>query len=161
MFIENPRSERLNENEAHDEANMLRAHIGVSPETAKVRKSKQHDEQLLSLEQQPTAEDYDNALKALDQLQKDLRDESPATMKAIIRFNQLVGTLGLSALLAGRALDAVISTAMSEGSLKENWGRTAHLSENELDRIFSDAESRLRKMKAAVRAFGEKEAHRT
>jgi hypothetical protein len=136
-------------------------HICVSRETANARKGEQNAGQILSLEQQPTAEDYDNALKALDQLQKDLRDESLATMKAIIRFNQLISTLGFSALLAGRTLDAVISTGMSDGSLKENWKRTEHLSKNEWDRIFSDAESRLRRMRATGREFGERETRAT
>jgi hypothetical protein len=161
MSIENDRSGRLDENEAHDEANMLKAHIGVSPETGNVRKGEQADGQALSIERPPTAEDYDDALKALEQLEKDLRDESPLGIKAIIRFNQLMGTLGLSALLAGRALDAVMSTAMGEGSLGENWERSAHLSEKEWDRIFSDARTRLRRMKAAGKEFEARETHAT
>ncbi len=72
MSFENLGLQPLNEQEAHDEANMIRAKLGVSAETGKVRANETGGR-----EQELTAEDYESAIRDLEQLKAAVASENP------------------------------------------------------------------------------------
>ena len=56
---------RLSESEAHDEANLIKAESVVSPMTGKIS---EEWEELYGEGRQPTAEEYNKALEAIEEL---------------------------------------------------------------------------------------------
>ena len=171
MPIEKPQplhSERMSESESHEEANMLRTYLGVSPETGEMTKpplrevegAESEEEQVDFVGREPTAEDYDKALEALAQLERDRRYESSAYMQGVIRVYQLVRSFGLGGLYAGRALTAAMNTIMPKQfrtSFKESWKEGKKLTDSEWETVFNDAEHRLQRLKVAADEFGKKE----
>ena len=161
MSLESPdfaRDEPLDEGQAHEEANMLRAQLGISPDTGKIAQKPSLQESLSPRnEADPTGEDYDKALEVLDELRHDLKDESAPFLKGVIRFNQLVGMAGWGAIIAGRVVQAALDAAMGH-DYKKGWRDSARLSKIEWENVFSDAESRLQRLRAAGEEFGGKEA---
>ena len=81
---------RLGEGEAHDEANLLRAQLNISPETGKIEKSNwDRDEQLLSFEsREVTAADYDNALAAIEEMKK-IAEEEPTFERILNKLRDI------------------------------------------------------------------------
>jgi hypothetical protein len=167
MPFEKPEShhaERMSKEEAQEEANMLRVHLGVSPESGKMSKpsltevegNESQEEDLAFIERKPNAEDYDSALKALARLEQDRQYESSAFMQGIIKANQLVRSFGVGGLFAGRALNAAID-AITGDSFKESWKEGKELTDSEWRMVFNDANSRLRRLRAAAKEFGEEE----
>ena len=149
---------------AQEEANMLRAHLGVSPETGKMSKppltevevDENEEDELNFVERRPRAEDYDKALQALAHLEQDRQYESSAFMRGVIKADQLVRSFGLGGLFAGRALNAAMDAATG-GSLKESWKEGKKLTDSEWRMVFNDATSRLRRLKVAANKFERKE----
>jgi hypothetical protein len=126
-------AERMSKDAAHDEANMLRVHLGVSAETGKISKrplmevERDDNEQseFAFVERKPGAEDYDKALQALAELEQDRQYESSGFMRGLIKANQLVRSFGLGGLFAGRALNAAMSAIAGESSPQTDFYRTA------------------------------------
>ncbi len=82
---------RLSEEEAHEEANMLRASLGINPESGKIIREtrgflpwQKHFEHL-----EPTAEDYDRALESVQELRK-LSEEEPEVEKALYKVGRVI-----------------------------------------------------------------------
>ena len=140
----------LDPSDAHKEANMLRVELGISPQTGLIREGR--------IERETSREDYQLALKALEQLHKDVRTESAPFLRGIIRFNQIVKTFGTAGIIAGRALEAVMGRLSGEEeSLRSAWNSTREMTDSEWNRVFSDAESRLMRLEASANEFGRDE----
>src|ERR1039458_916462 len=69
----------LSEDEAHDEANLIKAEAGVSPMTGKIS---EEWEELYGEGREPTAEEYDKALEAIEEL-KSLVESEPTSDKIL------------------------------------------------------------------------------
>lgn len=69
-------SEQLSEEAAHEEANLLRAQMNVSPETGKMQGPDPR------LDREPTPEDYDKALEAVEELKRVVR-ENPESLEVL------------------------------------------------------------------------------
>jgi hypothetical protein len=129
----------MSEEEAHEEANMVRAKIGVSPESGKVELRGEGPVQ--REDREPTAEDYDKALAAVEELKR-VAEEEPNALKILNRVSNAVETLvripgfGVAFLMRLSHALAVLTEALAE---------------------FDDAESQLRRLKAKGEQFGRKE----
>ena len=159
----------MNENEAHDEANMLRAKVGVSSETGKIPEAvSPFYEGDYAEGKEPTAEDYDNALAALEELKK-IAEEEPSTVKILHKLRDLPMKVGSGLDLAFRAIGVGINTLHpmaaftdpdnkpDEGivdAMKRRWGRTKTAHENEnTGGMWHDAENELKALKARAEQF--------
>jgi hypothetical protein len=143
----------IGEEEAHEEANMLRAKIRVSPESGKV------DGPDLRQDREPTTKDYDDALEAVEKLKRLAREE-PDSLKVWNRVNDAIDRL---ILLPGRGLLYLIRvqhalTGPEPGGPKERWKRNAEITEPMAE--FDGIERELRMLKAKAKQFGTKEAQR-
>lgn len=157
----------MEEEEAHGEANMLRAHLAVDPETGRMAgplatevEGRSEEDEFDFVEREPTAEDYDKALQALAELRKDQGFESSAQMRGLIRATQMIKMFGLGGLYAGRAIEAAMGAIMPKEertSFKEGWAEGKETTDNYLKNVFDDAESRLERLKAATAKFERKE----
>jgi hypothetical protein len=170
MSIEGPK--RLSQDEAHDEANMLRAKVGVSPETGKIPEAVSPFYERDYVEgKEPSAEDYDNALAALEELKK-IAEEEPDTVKILHKLRDLPIKVGSGLDLAFRAIGVGINSLHplaaftdpdnkpDEGfidAMKRRWERTktAHENENAAG-MWHDAENELRALKARAKQFERK-----
>jgi hypothetical protein len=87
MGIESPKNERLNESEAHEEANMLRVQAGVFPKTGRVHGIGEDAETgKIYLEnggRVPSAEDYERALAEIEELKRAAK-EDPTKIGALL-----------------------------------------------------------------------------
>src|SRR3989338_21065 len=100
MGMEGPQlGKRLDEKEAQDEANMMRAKMGVNPETGGVA-----DKRIRSLdgvehynliyrgihpERAVIAEDYDEAFKFINEM-KQLAEEEPSALKVMAKIGRVI-----------------------------------------------------------------------
>ena len=148
MPIEKP--EPLSEEAAHEEANMVRAKLGVSPETGKIEGLDMREDH------EPTAEDYDKALAAVEELKR-IAEEEPASLKVMAKVSNamemLVRIPGLGVMFLTRVSHALIGP--EPGGPKERWKRNEVLTD--LVKEFDDAESQLRRLKAKGERFGKRE----
>jgi hypothetical protein len=144
----------MSEEEAHEEANMVRAKIGVSPESGKVELRGEGPVQ--REDREPTAEDYDKALAAVEELKR-VAEEEPNALKILNRVSNAVETLvripGFGVAFLMRLSHAL--AGVEPGGPKERWKRSAVLTEALAE--FDDAESQLRRLKAKGEQFGRKE----
>lgn len=139
--------------EAHTEANMLRAKIGVSPESGRVQGPDQREDR------EPTPEDYDKALEAVEDLKR-LAAEEPNALKILNRVSNAAELL-LRIPGFGVAFLMRVSHALAgpeSGGPKERWKRSAVLTDAMTE--FDDAASQLRRLKAKGERFGKKEVQR-
>jgi hypothetical protein len=140
----------MSEEEAHEEANMLRARLGVSPESGKVEGPDQREDR------QPTAEDYDKALAAVEELKR-VAEEEPNALKILNRMTNAMEALiripGFGVAFLARLSHALAGS--EPGGPKERWKRSAALTDALAE--FDDAESQLRRLKAKGERFGRKE----
>jgi hypothetical protein len=151
MPVENPRP--VSEEEAHDEANMLRTKIGVSPKSGKV------EEPDMRQDREPTAEDYDRALAAVDELKR-IAEEEPNGLKLLEKANSAVDSLlkipTFGVLFLTRVSHSLIGP--EPGGPKERWKRNAGITD--LIAEFDDAKGQLQTLKAKGTQFGKKEIQR-
>lgn len=85
MNFENPAASeenRMDSNEAHEEANLIRAKAGVSPETAKMPDPED------GFMRKATPEDYDEALKVVEEM-KQLAEDEPAAEKMMMLIGRV------------------------------------------------------------------------
>lgn len=140
----------MGEEEAHEEANVLRAKIGVSPESGKVEGPDQREDR------QPTMEDYDEALAAVEELKR-LTEAEPETVKILNRVSNAAETLikipGFGVAFLMRLSHALAGP--EPGGPRERWKRSAALTDAMAE--FDDAASQLRRLKAKGERFGKKE----
>lgn len=165
---------RLSEDEAHKEANMLRAQLKVSPETGKIPGSEWDVRMGRSFEaegKEPTAEDYDNALAAIEELKKIVAEE-PSAEKVINKLKDLPLKAATGIELAFRFLGVGVETFSIAGAIdpgnkegesiggamKRRWKRSKTTVENENLGIFHDAENNLKALKIRAESFGKQEA---
>ncbi|MBI4094663.1 MAG: hypothetical protein HY435_00520 [Candidatus Liptonbacteria bacterium] len=167
MKFEKP-EERLSEDEAHDEANMLRAKLEVSPETGDIGVDMRG--RFRESGERPTAEDYDNALAAIEELRK-IASEEPGAERIINKLKDLPLKAAAGIELAFRALGIGIETFSMAGALdpgnkegetlggtlKRRWKRERITHENESLGLFHDAENNLRALKTRAESFGKEE----
>ena len=144
-------ADQSNEEEAHEEANMLRAKIGISPESGKVEGLD------LRQDREPTAEDYDKAVEAVEELRQ-IAEQEPNGVKILEKVNDAVGSLikipTFGVLFLTRVSHALIGP--EPGGPKERWERNATITDliTELD----GAKGQLERLKAKGKQFGKKEA---
>lgn len=168
MSIERPR--RLSEDEAREEANLLRAKVGTSPaESAKIPEAvSPFYEQDYAEGRETTAEDYDNAFAALEELKK-IVEEEPDAIKFIHKLQDLPMKAGSGLDLAFRAIGVGINTLHPMASMtdpdnkpdegitdaiKRRWERTRIAHENQnTEGLFHDAENELKALKARAEQF--------
>ncbi len=151
--FENPKgAEPLSKEAAHEEANLLRAQMNVSPETGKVMQSLEPKE-----DREATAEEYDKALAAVEDLKR-LVEEQPESLKLMQKLNkpveQLISTGGLGVMFLMRA-SAALSRLGKPGGVKRGWDRASILTE--IGPLFDDAERQLRDLKARGEQISSKE----
>ena len=154
-FEPSSEEKRLSESEAHEEANMLRAKLKVSPETGKIPGggSEWDKDRGKSFEtdQKPTAEDYDNALAAIEELKKIVAEE-PIAQKAINKIKDIPLKLGV---LAMRALNEVGINMVSLDI--DGYEKIKTTIENESIGLFNDAENNLKALKKRAESFAKQE----
>ena len=140
----------MSEEEAHEEANALRAKIGVSPESGKVEGLDQREDR------EVTAEDYDKALAAVEELKR-LTEEEPNAVKILNRVSNAAEMLlripGFGVMFLARVSHALIGP--EPGGPGERWRRNEVLTS--LMTEFDDAESQLRRLKTKGERFGKRE----
>ncbi len=151
--FESPKgAEPLSEEAAHEEANILRAQMNASSETGKVMQSLDARE-----DREATAEDYDKALAAVEELKR-LVEEQPESLELMQKLNkpveQLIGAGALGVMFLMR-VSAALSRIGKPGGVKEGWDRTSIMTE--IGPLFDDAERQLADLKARGEKFGEKE----
>ncbi len=143
----------MSEEEAHEEANILRAKVGISPESGKVEGLD------LRQDREPTAEDYDKALAAVEKL-KHLAKEDPEALKVWNRVTDAIDRLitlpGHGLLFLARVSHALMGP--EPGGPKERWRRNADITEPMAE--FDGIERELRMLKAKAEQFGIKETRR-
>lgn len=164
---------RLDEEEAHKEANMLRASMKMDPETGKILKEKpgrEYGEPRKWIEKRATAKDYRVAEKALNDLEE-LAEKDP---ELLVKLSQYAQSSALGVIAPFVVLDSVLGGPMShlektleqwrgekpdqekpeEGSFAEAVFRLKKMK----DQIFSDARSQLERLEEAGEKFGEQES---
>jgi len=138
MKFELPPQQRLNEAEAHEEANMMRVKLGVDPEFGWKENGRM-----------PTAEDYDRALKVVEKMKR-MAEKEPLTKKVLIELARLA-TKSAFGLYKGFAF--IASGPWAGDIAAREAGREEEGVLNKLD----DAASDLRKLKAEAEEFGKQE----
>ena len=173
MKFESSENKPLDENAAHEEANMLRAQLKVSPETGRIPGSEWDKDMGRSFEtkgEAPTAEDCDNALAAVEEMKK-IAAEEPTFERIVNKLKDLPLKAGAGIELAFRAMGVVVETFSIAGDLdpnnKENegiggamkrrWERSKTDHENDLLGMFNSAENNLKVLKARAQSYGKQE----
>lgn len=154
-------SERLLPENAHDEANMMRAETRMNPETGLVHPVAHEWQKDAFTNREPTAEDYDNALTALEELKEQaLKDQT--TMKTLEKIGRLaisppmlLGSLisRLAHTFSGRNPEIIGASPDMAGRWKESKEET----DNAIAFAFADAKSELERLKKKGTEFGTKE----
>ncbi|MDO8574567.1 MAG: hypothetical protein Q7R86_02980 [bacterium] len=148
---------RLNEGEAHDEANMLRAKMDVNPYLGTVKKeASNYYGYKWKAEVEPTAEDYDKALEAIQEL-KEAAEKEPGVMKVLYQLGRIVNKSKLATAVVMDSIGGAVGAAIGGGSRLQQ-----SIDEFSNTRLFEDAVARLKKMKKEGKQWGkdEKEHYR-
>ncbi len=146
-------ADQSNEEKAHEEANMLRAKIGISPESGRVEGLD------LRQDREPTAEDYDKALEAIEELRQ-IAEQEPNGVKILEKANDAVSSLikipTFGFFFLTRVSHALIGP--EPGGPKERWKRNTVITDlvAELD----GAKGQLQTLKAKGEQFGKREARK-
>ncbi len=145
--IPQKRTERLPKDEAQEEAGMLRAQMGMSPESGKLEHGRE-----------ATAEDYDRALADLEELRLLAEQESSAR-----KVFAALGRLSINAAMLGVDLKEYFSPPAPEWHDSRYWGtdeERAAATEDAKRRQLKDSNfnDRLRSKLDALRAVVEDES---
>jgi hypothetical protein len=150
----------LDEEAAHDEANMLRAEMGVSPKTGKIEGLRPEEDR------EPTSEDYDHALKSIEWI-KSMIQEHPESTELMAKATKCARALAEVPAIGGGfiwRLEEALKGIDQPGGLKESWRRVGgHLQIGRLDdlaELCDDYEGQLRNLKARGEKFGREEAEK-
>ena len=141
----------MGEEEAHEEANMMRSKLRVSPESGKIEGFDPRQDR------EPTAKDYEEALTAVENLKR-MAEEDPDSLATWKKVNDVIDRLiflpGWGVGYLARLSHALIGP--EPGGPKERWKRNAEMTEPmaEVDGI----ERELRMLKDKAEKFGAKEA---
>ncbi len=134
----------LSEEEAREKANMIRAKMSMSPETGKIPRRKplpgDYEIRLRRREKEATAEDYEIALKMLDELEK-MAEENPGLVKKLLEYTEIS--------LASLVWTFTALLTMEPKKVLKIWN------EHRIS-IFNDARSELERLKKASEEFGRK-----
>ncbi len=167
-------SKRLGAEEAQEEANTARAAMGMSPETYKVDKPSKPDEErsykepVKMVEGEATPEDYEQALGELNELER-LAKENPNVAKKLLQYAVMAAyTATTPVQILGAALKetmAKISGAEKLGApsserpkgYKKAFGEVFSSWSDIKNTVFSDARSKLERLKKSGAKFGKKE----
>ncbi len=145
MAFERLGVEPLGEDDAHDEANTLRARLGVSPETGSLPPDGSRLEG-----GKPTAEDYDNALKNLEALRA-LASTNP---DAITVIDQIVAMPLLGTTFLARITKALAGRPSEMG---KRWKEGEAITDMGVEAVIGQTVSELLKDRARGEQFGKKE----
>ncbi len=160
MSIENSggtgEEQRLSLEEAQNEANMIRAKAGVSPETGTIpTRLKGGDVQH---EHEPTTAEYEETFQAIQSLKEIVRqDETGEVIKTLVKVSKIITIPTLAALFSQRVTRGVGSAVSGQGfekgfnSSKDEW-------ETALDFVYSDAQSQLKRLQKKGEKFGNEQA---
>jgi hypothetical protein len=142
----------LDEEAAHEEANMLRAQMYVSPETGKIAQSLDSRE-----DREATAEDYDKALEAVEELKR-IVQEQPESMDLLAKVMKPLDTIvripGLGVAYLMRA-SAALHGLNKPGGSKAAWERASVMTD--IGQWLEDSEQELRDLKARGEKLGQNE----
>jgi len=168
MGGESPEKNRMSPEEAHEEANVLRAQMGMSPETSKILREKKngkrpYGEPIKWIEREATSEDYEIALRELDELER-LAEEKPEIVAKLAQYAQvsIVGAVTPLAMI-GSAIQETFRKITPGEETKGYRGAAREPVEffrNFKDRIFSDARSRLERLRKKGEEFERKEVEK-
>jgi len=153
-------AERLSEEAAHDEANMIRAKARINPETGQ-----KHSELTPMYKREAggireaSAEDYESAFKALQELRKDVEENPEGNAERILKG--LGNLAALSPLIAGSLMERITKT-LSGGpgmspKMGERWEQSKEKTDKFIDQAFSDAQSQLERLQKKGEEFAERE----
>ena len=153
------KDKRLNANEAQDEANMLRADIGVNPYYKHMKKDRVENTydyimrlRGYELEREPTAKDYEAASAALDEL-RELAEKETDTEKVFAQLGRIMAHSGKG---VGLFLIAFGSVVMPFGD--KRFERQANKEEHKsLMERFSDASYELKQLQKSGQKWGKEE----
>lgn len=143
----------LGEEEAHEEANMMRARLRVSAESGKIEGPD------LREDREPTPKDYEDALQAVENMKR-MAEEDPDSLKTWKKVSDAIDRL---IFLPGRGVAylARVSHALmgpEPGGPKERWKRNAEITEAMAE--MGGIEQELRVLKAKAEKFGMEEAQK-
>ncbi len=140
----------LSEEEAREKANMLRAQMGMSPETGKIPEEKPWRH-----EKEATAEDYRIAMETLDELER-LAEEKPELVKKLWQYAtiSIVGVAMPFSFVLGTLVQKILRPDLDKEMAPEEWLKTWN--EIKAD-VFDDARSKIERLKNAGEEFGRKE----
>lgn len=142
---------RLSEDEARKEASMLRAKMDVNPAWGTIRKEDPRYRGEFD-EVEPTAEDYDKAFEAIEELKK-AAEEEPVTMKVLYKLGRIAHKSALAVPIMLMAFgDLLPPSSGGNSSLRE--ANEEFLS----TKVFEDAAARLRKMQKEGKEWSESDA---
>jgi hypothetical protein len=129
---EPPKQEPMEEEEAHEMANMMRSNMGIFPETSRT-----------ITEREVRPEDFDRALEELGDLKRKAEEEPEVLAKTLYVLNK-IAEMPLLGFAFGAALR---DAAIGDGNFKENWDIEKYIAKTIAGSVFTDAEGRLRDMK--------------
>ena len=135
----------MDESAAHNEANMLRAGLGVSPETGGIPRDGEQTEQ-----REPKAEDYDKALKNLQRL----KEIALTDAEAITVIDQIITLPYLGVSFLARLTKAL---AGRPGETGKRWQEGEAYTDGALDLLFGEAFNNIRKLQDSGNKFGKEE----
>lgn len=142
MKFEKPPQQPLNEEKAHEEANMMRVKLGIDPRFGWKMENGRH-------EGRPTAEDYDKALEVVEEM-KSIAEKEPLTKKVLLELARLATK---SAFGVYKGFASIASGPWAGDTAVREIDRTEEGVLNEFD----DAASELRKLRAEAEEFGRQE----
>lgn len=142
MSFEN---QKLDQEEAQREANMMRAKVGIDPETGEIPTGIcEEDADFCRKFGKPTAEDYDRALTAVEEMKK-LAIEEPAGEKIEMKLDRIAEQIRW-----GAELLLTLGFTVPAAKEAEHWERVGHrLTMEQL----SSAEEKLRQLKEKAQEF--------
>lgn len=124
----------LDNEQAQTEANMIRSQMGQDPQTG-----------LINVEKAPTAKDYDDALKVVEEM-KEAAEAEPQLEKAIEMVSRFINKSVLAVAIVAETIEANLTKdPTSQRALRD--------AQNQWH-SFEDAAYKIRKLKKQAESFG-------
>ena len=128
----------MNEVGAHHEANMIRAKLNIDPATHKMED--------WVPEKEPSAEDYEEALQAIDKL-KELAEKDPSIAQTALQVFRGLGKIAIaSPSLVLATVLRVAGAALHEGNIQERTGKA--VIDDTVAWVFDDARSQIKRLQS-------------
>lgn len=154
---------RLNESEAHDEANMVRAKAGIYPKTGRIHGlgTNGFDTYLENGGRVPTPEDFDKALAEIENLRASAKEDLPKVgnlLHDILESGSQMADivqriLGITAAEMPNMKNTTGASLLE--MIRQRWQAARQISD--LDTIFKDAQNQIGFLKGRAERFGEQE----